>query len=203
MKISYITNVLWTASGVTPDPKPFADRVQACCRALEGLDDRTARLRRGKSAVAFADLPPAKAAAFVLKDGFSITVCTPTLSKGYLSLRMNRGSPPHTPGRVQMSADDNFWRDGAAIRRVTAALVDIWNAEQVAIFTSTLPGRDWHDKGPWYFWLDWRRTSDAPNLMPNVRMFGEPSIEREWHGGVERLWPEHEPWRHLGGSGPA
>lgn len=182
---------------------PFAARAQGCCRALDGLDHRVSGLRRGKSAVAFADLPAEKATALVLKNNYRATVCTPTLSKGYVSLSMSRGSPPHSPGVVQMSADDDFWRDEDLIRRVTAALIDFWDAEQATVSTLDLLPMAENGRFSWCFWLDWRRTRDTPTLMPDVRMFGQPSIEREWLGGVERLWPEHEPWRHLPAPQPA
>lgn len=182
----------------------LAAKLQDFCRQVQG-DERLANLKRGRSRSDpnFADLTPKKAVASIRKAGSVIALNNIGPGNEYVGLHIAPGFASVMAGAIRLTADNSFWSDEACIRRVTEALIDFWQPDQACIYTLTLPPEEWQDRHPWYFWLDWRRTRDQPTLMPHVRMFGEPSIEREWHGGVERLWPEHEPWRHVGVLGTA
>lgn len=169
---------------------------------LNDLTPYLTDLKRERSRIRFQDLAVEKAAKLISNDA-GVTLLVRIVPGKYCgSLTVASGTSPHTPGSVRANIDDSFWQDEVQIRRLAAALIDFWQADQVTVSTLDLQPAGENGLYPWSFWLDWRRTRDTATLIPDAPVFGEPSIEREWHGGVERLWPEHEPWRHVGASGP-
>lgn len=195
--------MLWTARQEDDDPVVFAAKLQRFCRSMNEVDERLVGLKRGRSKMFFADLPEDKAAAFVRKDAYVTGLIGVSSARRFIGLSASSGRSHTSPGKVRAIADNAFWQDEALIRRVAAAMIDFWQADQACVYTLRLPDTDWRPDQPWHFWLDWRRTADAPTLMPDVRASGEPAIERAWHGGVERVWPEYAPWDHVTPRGTA
>lgn len=164
---------------------------------LADLDGRFARLSRGRSKTRFADLDLGRAAKLAHKDAHVLELISLVSRDYYASVLASSGSPPHGPGSFRVEPDPSFWGDEELIRRVAVALIDFWRADQAVIYTPDLMPQTEEERRPWCFWLDWRRSPDTATLLPHVPVLGQSSVEREWHGGVERLWPEYEPWRHV------
>jgi hypothetical protein len=170
---------------------------------LADLDDRFARLSRGQSKTRFADLDPGRAANLARKDAHVLGLISMSSRDRYASVQASSGTPPHSPGAFRIEPDPGFWTDEGLIRRVAVALIDFWRADQAVVYAPDLMPQVEGERRPWCFWLDWRRDDDMPTLLSTVPVSGQPSIERKWHGGVERLWPEHEPWRPVQVPAPA
>lgn len=210
MRAEFSLDVLWSNVEQVYNPaeyevasKRFAIKLQEFCRVMADVDDRFKNLRRGKHRFCFADLAPEEAARLVSKDGYVISLANLTSNAAYVGLNVANGIGSVMPGSVRLVADDAFWQDEALIRRVAAAMIDFWQADQACVYTLRLADTEWRPDQPWHFWLDWRRTAGAPTLMPDVRASGEPAVVRAWHGGVERVWPEYAPWDRVTPRGTA